>query len=541
MWKKTFTVVICFICLSILADCKTSGSHDKYGKNPVKALVIVHDQVINTVSPMIFGANLSWRGNGYQTWNPQLGGNDPLMVQEFKNSSITHLRYPGGIEGSYIHWKEMIGSNRRPQIDSFYPDWPNTRGFYGDRDMPNFGPEEFIALCNDTGILPDFILNAGNGTPQEAAEFVAWCAEKNLQVNCFYVGNEELLQYEQVPGMRIAKTEDEYISFYRSFYQKLSELLPAEKIKELNIGAIGLPPDHPLSVRKNWDRIVLGALADQMDFLDIHIAHSPIIKPAANLTVEDVTKGFLASATWVRGMLNTAKLEIRQNAGSNAGKIKISISEYGAWTTTGQSDNLMGALYQADFFNMILREPIVTSANHCLALNHPGVCNVIGTVADPVLSGIRERIFWKSAVGYVFDLFLSYSGQEVLRTETKCRTFDSPVTGLVPAMYRVPLVDAGAYRDKDSQTISVVLLNRDTRNTQTVSIRLPGSNYSVKQVRGFKSNDPNEYNNWNREGLVIEELNAETITIQGVNGADITEVCIEAKPLALLEITLKNN
>ena len=137
--------------------------------------VTVTDETINTVNPLLFGDNLSWRGDGYGLWDAASDTLDASLIDAFARSGITHLRYPGGIEASYFHWQETIGNQRIPQIDPFSMDWPTEAGEQGARYHPGFGFDEFIAFCEQTGIAPSVVLNVGSGTPWEAADWILYC------------------------------------------------------------------------------------------------------------------------------------------------------------------------------------------------------------------------------------------------------------------------------------------------------------------------------------------------------------------------------
>ena len=46
---------------------------EAYGSIETPAKVIVANTEKNTVNPLIFGDNLSWRGNGYGMWDEEAG------------------------------------------------------------------------------------------------------------------------------------------------------------------------------------------------------------------------------------------------------------------------------------------------------------------------------------------------------------------------------------------------------------------------------------------------------------------------------------
>ena len=46
---------------------------------------------------------------------------------------------------------------------------------WGQPEPNTFGTDEFVALCRATGSEPMICVNAGNGTPEEAAQWVEYC------------------------------------------------------------------------------------------------------------------------------------------------------------------------------------------------------------------------------------------------------------------------------------------------------------------------------------------------------------------------------
>ncbi len=78
------------------------------------------------------------------------------------------LRYPGGLRADDDHWKDVLSK----------------KDFLVDTD-------EFLELCKETGNEAMFTVNFGKGTPQEAADWVAYVnKKKGAKVRLWEVGNE---------------------------------------------------------------------------------------------------------------------------------------------------------------------------------------------------------------------------------------------------------------------------------------------------------------------------------------------------------------
>jgi alpha-N-arabinofuranosidase len=94
-------------------------------------------------------------------------GADPDVVRLLRDSKLPILRWPGGNFVSGYHWEDGVGPLEKRQTRPNYA-WGNVE--------PNlFGADEFIAFCRAVGCEPMICVNAGSGTPEEAARWVQYC------------------------------------------------------------------------------------------------------------------------------------------------------------------------------------------------------------------------------------------------------------------------------------------------------------------------------------------------------------------------------
>ncbi len=96
-----------------------------------------------------------------------VGGADPDVVRLLKESRLPILRWPGGNFVSGYHWKDGVGPvERRPRLPNYA---------WGGVEPNTFGTDEFIRFCGVVGCEPMICVNAGSGTPEEAAQWVEYC------------------------------------------------------------------------------------------------------------------------------------------------------------------------------------------------------------------------------------------------------------------------------------------------------------------------------------------------------------------------------
>lgn len=404
------------------------------------ASLTVSSRAVNTVRSEIFGDNLSWRGNGYGMWNPVTNAPDAKLLEMLKASGVTQLRYPGGIEGDYFHWNESVGDmdSRTAQIDPFSADWPTSAGADGEKYVAAFGPDEFQKLVEAAGIRATIQLNAGNGTPQEAADWVRHCLDNGLDVASFAVGNEVHFAEERVDGVTVTKTPEEYIAFYNDVYDALGDLADG-----VNLGCISIPDSHSLARGDHWDSQILSALGEKIDFVDLQITEYGPISPGQE-----------------------------------------------------EANSVAGAIFLASFFNTVLQEPKVTAANHLPLINHFEAPNLLG--AWPQLNAYWDnaqtyvfRMYSAQAGRQVLAAELTGGG-----------TFSSSKVGLIPAVTDVPLAESAVYYDPDTQEGSVFLVNKSLDENMEFSIQLPFENAGLTGAQELWNINPMAENNFYNQSAV---------------------------------------
>ena len=92
---------------------------------------------------------------------------DPDVIRFLKESRLPILRWPGGNFVSTYHWGDGVGPiEQRPTLPNYA---------WGQQENNFFGTDEFIAFCRAVGCEPMICVNAGSGTPAEAAQWVEYC------------------------------------------------------------------------------------------------------------------------------------------------------------------------------------------------------------------------------------------------------------------------------------------------------------------------------------------------------------------------------
>ena len=125
-------------------------------------------KVLRAVPPGLFGTNLEWFN--YADGISRADGTfDPAWPALLQAQGVTNIRFPGGTLSDYYHWRDGIGPVQdRPVIDH-----PTDSG----RSPNVMGTPEFLRFAAAANARPLITVNAGTGTADEAA---AWVAYANL-------------------------------------------------------------------------------------------------------------------------------------------------------------------------------------------------------------------------------------------------------------------------------------------------------------------------------------------------------------------------
>ena len=503
------SLVLMLGCIPALAENVVLNlADDRYGTSEQVVAVTAAADVINTVKDGIFGANNGYRGGGYGIYDEASRTFNEDMLEAIRNSGITHIRQPGGIEGDYFHWYETVGpvEERVAQINPFSSHHPTYAEKDGEPYDVVFGPDEWIELCNLTGIGLTIQLNAGTGTPQEAADFIRYCLDKGVMIESIAVGNESCMEEERVEGIRVTKTPEEYVTFYTEVLACMGEELIAElDEKGIPFGCIGLPASHVLSIHRKWDDTVLAGVSVAADFIDIHIGYSPFSVNLHQATEEQIHLTLLATHTYVKKMLD---MEVK-TIGKKSPDTMIKMSEFGPLGNSATCYGTAGSLDLASFFQTVLNEPKVFSADY-LPLTPGNSALICGTdVTTP---------------GYVFKMYSELIGRDVLAvTSENSRTFKAQASGLIPRLLNVPEGDGAVYMNPTTGEGSLILINRAYTDNTVFDVTLPYANAKITKVTEL----------WNEDYSLMKVAPAEVACdVQPVDG----KLTVATKPVSLVKI-----
>lgn len=293
-------------------------------------------------------------------------GMDPDVLRRAHAWHMPLVRYPGGNFVSGYNWRDGVGPRaKRPTLRN--PAW-------GGVESNHYGTDEFMRFCRILGVEPHFTLNAGNGTPQEAAAWVRYCndpADRSPEakeraanghmapygIHIWEVGNE------LYGGWQIGHTDGPgNAECFVRFRDAVLKADPTIKLIATGKGDEFTPEGWARC--RDWNERLLRASAANggkaPDYLSIHpLMPLPGILP--NLSYADEYESAMAQPELLGALLlpDLADL-IKTELGPDA-PTKIAPTEWGIiaggerWQQGPNHDALAGAIFNALTLNAMLR------------------------------------------------------------------------------------------------------------------------------------------------------------------------------------------
>lgn len=343
-------------------------------------------------------------------------GFDADAIRAFKQAKLPLLRFPGGNFVSGYHWEDGIGPiDERPLRPN--PAWHDVV------EYNHVGTDEYMALCREVGCEPLICVNAGNGTPEEAARWVEYCNgsistpqgrrraanghPEPYRVRYWEIGNE-LWGDWQIGHC----TREEYPDRYRRFVQAMKAVDPTIEVIACGQDAY-------------WNEPLIERCADILRSVSIHtlIAHS--VPP--DTPVERVYRSIAAFPVWYERHL----AELGRQMAQRVKPPRIAITELQIMTPHRvNNQTITEAIYLSGVINTSIRlGDLVELITHTAVMNHGG--------------GLRKHreFVWKNPVQLAHEMYIHLAERIPVGLTVTSPTFS------VSALHDLPAVEKAAYLD----------------------------------------------------------------------------------------------
>ena len=360
---------------------------------------------------------------------------DPDAVAMAKAMHVTELRL-GGNFSSYYHWRDGIGPmDKRVTMKNIA---------WGIPEYNKFGTDEFLQLCELIGAVPQFDLNMGSGTPEEAADWVRYIRAHHNGAVIYELGNE-LYGKWQVGYPTI----DEIAARTLAFSRAVRAVAPDAQIIATGLGPI---------TDGTWNAEQLTNPAGTFNDLSLHFILGTN-HPALSTATPDFTAAAAYALPFAVGPYFDrvqAQVDARPDF---AGKVHFAVTEwlfnskgYGERNFTDESPSWMnegGAVMAAGFLNTLLRHS-----------SEVEIADMTGIMEFAGIWKRREQVYAVPAY-YVFKIYAAVRGDTVLPVTTNSGTYNvSGGTRPLDSVQDIPYIDVVATRSADGSTVTLLCVNR---------------------------------------------------------------------------------
>ena len=368
-------------------------------------------------------------------WDTNLGTAETADL--LKGAGVRMLRYPGGSYADIYHWRDHTAP--------------------GGYVAPNTDFDTFMASAERVGAEPMIIANYGTGTAEEAAGWVRYARDKGYRAKYWTIGNEDYGNGHYGEPWEADHHADKSPAAYAAGVVAFAEAMRAVD-PDIKIGAVltmpGNWPDGLVGAGDagTWNAEVLTRAGAAIDFADVHWY------PGGGSAAEALSR-----TAHIDDAMYLLRRQIDRYAGSNAGRIRISLTE----TNAGVGQNTQpGALFLADAYSGLLENGVFT-------VQWWNVHNGIGTVST--VAGQRDY----GDFGLLSSGNCTADGsacEPPLNTPfapyhalTLMSSFVRPGDQLIRAGTGDPLVTAHAARRPDGD-LRVLLVNRDPDQARAATL-----------------------------------------------------------------------
>ncbi|MFZ5562464.1 MAG: alpha-L-arabinofuranosidase C-terminal domain-containing protein [Thermodesulfobacteriota bacterium] len=421
-------------------------------------------QVTGTVCRELFGTNVEWFNNGGGLTDAA-GRVDGDLTRLAMEQGVSVVRFPGGTLSDFYHWENGIGPVSKRPVSPHHTDPGSSKN--------NFGSPELIRFCRQTGAHPLITVNAGTGTPEEAAAWVAYMNAPRhaartadgfpdpVGVRIWEVGNELYLDGTGAEKA-IALTPDRYAERFLAYAEKMRAADPS-----IELAAIGVAGSYtvPFGPHGNWNRVVLSKAGGRIDYLSVHNAYFPVLYEQKTFDEKAVYQSLWGSALAVeRDLRQIGALMKIYCKGENTG---IAVTEWGplfsffdpAWRD--HTGTMGAAVYVARLFQVFMSNPMVRAAAY---FKYTG---------SDFMAWVDARKTPRTPY-YVVKMYANHFGTRLVKSTIETPVFDTGKIGFARAEKNVPVLSVISALDASGNRLFVNIVSCSWDRALKVDLNVRG-------------------------------------------------------------------
>lgn len=438
----------------------------------------IYGQFIEHLGRCIYGG--IWVGE--RSSIPNLRGFRLDVLEAVKAIKPTVVRWPGGNFVSQYNWLDGVGP-RESRPKRFDLAW-------GQVEPNEFGTDEFVEWARLVGAEPYIVVNAGNGTPEEAAAWVEYC---NSTKDTYYANLRRKYGHPEPYNVRLWGIGNELYGRWQVGFCRDAEECGWRTVQfadhmrrvdpTIKLVAVGVDYDP------EWNIDMIRIAGDYIDYLSIH---TYIFADRQGKRYEDLVAWPIRIEENLKSIYNVVQQTKRKY--NIKRDIRITFDEWNVWYPEAQPPYLeqitsvKDAVFTALVLNALQRlskiVPIATFAQ---------TVNVL-----PLMLTKDDRILLTPQY-LVFRLYSETREGDVVATYVASPTYRSEELDML-----VPYIDASAVRVDNKMYLYIV--NRHPEEEAEIHLHIKGLEPSTiihRYVAGSSIDDKNTFEEPNR--VRIEE------------------------------------
>jgi len=411
-------------------------------------------RIMQRISPLLWGGNIPG-------WDVKKGNLDPQVKTAIKDLNLSVLRFPGGNVSDGYHWENGIGNYQERKKNELIS---NLLGYRKGLVSSELGINEFMIFCKELNAKPLITVNCGNGTAEEAANWVEYCNgdastkygklriahgfPEPYNIKYWEVGNE-IYGINHKFQMTAGAYTEKFIRFCK---------LMKEKDPTINIGVIGALTKKHLE----WAYQVLEKAGQYADFISFHVYYPR--DAGQHLDREDFARAVLAGPT----LLEKQLMEIKNHPLIKKNGLQIAFTEFNTQYslkdgrhTRKENSDLKSALTVAGIYQAFIRNDVFMG-------------NIWAVYEKSKLSLIRrskDKII-KIPTYHVLLLYANDFGTSMVATQVHGPFFEAPSLKRNTKPVEVPTLSCLASISEDKKSLYLIVINRDLHHAVDASINI---------------------------------------------------------------------
>jgi alpha-N-arabinofuranosidase len=430
-----------------------------------KCIVNKHFKIAD-IDKRIYGSFIEHMGRAVYTgiYQPQHESADEQgfrkdVIDAVSELNVPIVRYPGGNFVSGYDWKDGIGpkEDRPTRLDYAWLSIENNQ----------FGINEFADWTHKANTQGMIAVNLGSGTPQEAGYLAEYC---NIEQGTYWSDKRREHGYEQPHNFKVwclgnemdgpwqtcALTAQEYANKARETAKILKWVDP-----NIELVACG-SSSKEMATFPEWDRIVLEACYEHVDYISLHRYYEYEQDKASFLAayydLNDFIHTIKSTADYVKAKKRNDKVMMLSLDEWNVWYIKQMNTKRWQWAPAIAEDvySLMDALVVGG-----LLTTIVNNADRVKMACLAQLVNALAPIHTATNGGVLKHTTY-----YPFQQVSCYGRGSVYRNIVVCDDVETEKYGSVPELATVSTYD------ENSGEMAVFILNTNLTQDITLDLQL---------------------------------------------------------------------